>query len=191
MSVLVANAKSDLKKLRPHFANGFVSVRHALDSWHKHDGRCSLERSIRHHLQSYWNVSKVMCTHSRERTGTSILHVWVDLSNYKWRCVSCKQPLYWNRSICHSCTAQRMWDKKKVRVQQMPVDRHLQVVEGDYELVYRTVRMLSPDKKVLVSHLDCYRNQDCSHTSAALRRRGLKGIYTFSTGNTTMISKKF
>ena len=73
----------------------------------------------------------------------------------------------------------------------MPVDRHLQVVEGDYELVYRTVRMLSPDKKVLVSHLDCYRNQDCSHTSAALRRRGLKGIYTFSTGNTTMISKKF
>ena len=191
MVALVANDKSDLKKLRPHFANGFVSVEHRLDSWHRHDGRCSLERSIRHHLQTAWKTPKVMCTHSRERTGKSLLHVWLDLSNCKWRCISCEKPLYWNRSLCHSCSAQRMWNKKKTKVQQMPVDKHLQAVEGDYEMVYRAVRMLNPTTKVMVSHLDCYRNQDCGHISAALRRRGLKGIYTFSTGNVTMISHKF
>ena len=59
MFVLVANDKSDLKKLRPHFANGFVSVKHTSDSWHKHNGRCSLERSIRHHLQNSLNVSRL------------------------------------------------------------------------------------------------------------------------------------
>ena len=191
MTTLVANDKSDLKKLRPHFASGFVSVEHELDQWHKHDGRCSLERSIRHHLQSSWNSPKVMVTHSRERTGKSLLHVWIDLSNCKWHCISCHKPLYWNRSTCHSCTAQKVWDEKKNIVQRLPVDRHLQVLEGDYEMVYRAVRMLDSRKKVLVSHLDCHRHQDCGNTSAALRRRGLKGIYTFSLGNVTMISQKF
>ena len=191
MATLVANSKSDLKKLRPHFANGFVSVEHELEQWHRQDGRCSLERSIRHHLQHSWNSPKVMVTHGRERTGKSLLHVWLDLSNCRWRCISCNKPLYWNRSVCHSCTAQRMWDAKKNIVKRMPVERHLQVVAGDYELVYRSVRMLEKNRKVIVSHLDCYRNKDCIHTSSALRRRGLKGIYTFSMGNMTMISQKF
>ena len=191
MPTLVANNRADLKKLRPYFANGCVSVEHQLDQWHKHDGRCSLERSIRYYLKNSWDSPKVMVTHSRERTGKVLLHVWLDLSNCKWRCISCNKPLYWNRSVCHSCVTQRFWDKKKYKVQQMPVERHLQVLEGDYELVYRSVRMLDSDKKILVSHLDCYHNKDCGHASAALRRRGLKGIYTFSIGNVTMISKKF
>jgi len=188
---LVAHNKSDLKKLHPHFARGFVSVEHDLDFWHKPNGRCSLERSIRNYLHNSWNTSKVMCTHGTELTGKSLLHVWLDLSNCKWRCISCNSPLYWNRSVCHSCTAQRVWDGKKHKVQRMPISRHLQVLEGDYEMVYRSVKMLNKKEKVLVSHLDCRRRQECKHVSAALRRRGLRGLYTFSSGNITMVSHKF
>ena len=39
MTTLVANNRADLKKLRPYFANGFVSVEQQLDQWQKHDGR--------------------------------------------------------------------------------------------------------------------------------------------------------
>ena len=178
-----------MKKLYPRLASDFLAIEHPEETWHTSKGYCRLQRSLRHQLVSSWNADKVMFTHSAQQ-GTSLLNVWIIHGDCPWRCISCNEPLYWNRSLCRSCTMQKAWDKKRGYADSLPIFRTVTISESQYEMAYRAAKAVPNKEKLVLLHEACSSAIDCSHISQAIRRRGLRNLYCFSTGHITHIIRK-
>jgi len=180
--------KKDMKKLYPRLASDYLTIVHPEEVWHSNAGYCRLQRSLRHQLITAWNANKVMFTHS-DKSGTPLLNVWISHGDCPWRCLSCHEPLYWNRSFCRSCVMQKAWDRKREYASSLPTFKHMSV-SNDYEMAYRATKSLPLKTKLVFIHTSCSSSDACHHLSQALRRRGLRDLYCFSEGNITQIIRK-
>lgn len=189
MKTSTVHSKKDVKKLYPRLASDFLAIEHPEETWHTSKGYCRLQRSLRHQLVSSWNADKVMFTHSAQQ-GTSLLNVWIIHGDCPWRCISCNEPLYWNRSLCRSCTMQKSWDKKKEYADSLPIFKSITIPDDYYEMAYRAAKSLPSKGKLILLHEGCSSDEDCRHISQAVRRRGLRDLYCFPTGQSTLIIRK-
>ena len=59
-----------------------------------------------------------------------------------------------------------------------------------YEMAYRAAKSLPSKGKLILLHEGCSSEDDCQHISQAIRRRGLRDLYCFPTGQSTLIIRK-